>query len=93
MGRFNNGVNQPDVEQVEQWVDEFYGGLMGVFNVFFTHIDLDEIVERIEDIPFESLVLEQLTGESEEVKTIALQRISALVAAEISHLEAYAKQK
>ncbi|MGI6433773.1 MAG: hypothetical protein ACOX0F_00080 [Syntrophomonadaceae bacterium] len=91
MSRFDDENNQPDEERVEQWVEEFYGGLMNVFNGFFSHIDLKETIERIKDIPFESLVLEQLIGENEEVKLIALRRVRELADAEIEYLQGYAE--
>lgn len=91
MSRFDDENNQPDEERVEQWVEEFYGGLMNVFNGFFSHIDLKETIERIKDIPFESLVLEQLIGENEEVKLMALRRVRELADAEIEYLQGYAE--
>lgn len=91
MSRFRGIDNCPDEERVEQWVEEFYGGLMNVFNGFFTHIDLKEAIERIKDIPFESLVLDQLVGESEEVRLIARRRVRELAAAEINYLQGYAE--
>ena len=43
----------------------------------------------VKDIPFESMVLEQLAGESDEVKMTALRRIKELVDGEIEYLMGY----
>jgi hypothetical protein len=52
-------------------------------------VDLKETAERMKDIPFESMVLEQLAGESDEVKMTALRRIKELVDGEIEYLMGY----
>jgi len=91
MNGFYDDNNRLDEEMVEQWAEEFFGQLMNIFNGFFSHVDLKETVERMKDIPFESMVLEKLAGESDEVKLTALQRIKELVADEIEYLKGYLK--
>ncbi len=92
MSRFNDDDGLPSEELVEQWAEEFHGQLMNIFNGFFTQVDLKETLARIKDIPFESIVLEQLIGESDEVKLTALRRIRELVDADIEYLRGYLEQ-
>lgn len=89
MSRFNDDNGVPSEELVEQWTEEFFGQLMNIFNGFFTQVDLKETAARIEGIPFESLLLEKLIGESDEIKLAALRRIRELADAEIEYLKAY----
>ncbi|NLX88185.1 MAG: hypothetical protein GXZ09_02100 [Syntrophomonadaceae bacterium] len=89
MSVFYDDNNRFDEEKVEQWAEEFFGQLMNIFNGFFAHVDLKETAERMKDIPFESMVLEQLAGESDEVKMTALRRIKELVDGEIEYLMGY----
>jgi hypothetical protein len=92
MNRFDDEYGVPSEELVEQWTEEFYGQLMNIFNGFFTHVDLKETVARIKDIPFESMVLEKLSGESDEVKLTALRRIRELADADLDYLRGYLEQ-
>ncbi|HCF50524.1 MAG TPA: hypothetical protein DER60_09585 [Syntrophomonas sp.] len=89
MSRFYDDKNLFDEEMVEQWAEEFFGQLMNIFNGFFTQVDLEETVERIKEIPFESMVLEKLSGESDEVKLTAMRRIRELADAEIEYVQGY----
>lgn len=89
MSRFQDENGVPSEELVEQWTEEFFGQLMYIFNGFFTQVDLKETAERIAGIPFESLLLEKLIGESDEIKLTALRRIRELADAEIEYLQAY----
>lgn len=93
MSRFQDENGVPSEELVEQWTEEFFGQLMYIFNGFFTQVDLKETAERIAGVPFESLLLEKLIGESDEVKLIALRRIRELADAEIEYLQAYLEIK
>lgn len=82
-----------DEEQVEQWVEQFFTGLLNMLNGFYAQLDLRETLERLKTIPFEDLVLEQLIGESDEVKLIAIRHIRALANQEMAYLGEYAEDK
>lgn len=87
---FING--QPDDEQVENWVEEFFYNMMNILNTFFAKVELEEVADRISCVPFEKLVLEQLEDEGEEVKKIAVARINELAAMEIEYIQHYSKR-
>ena len=88
MSVFYDDNNRFDEEKVEQWAEEFFGQLMNIFNGFLPMWILRR-PRSVKDIPFESMVLEQLAGESDEVKMTALRRIKELVDGEIEYLMGY----
>ncbi|MEN6324596.1 MAG: hypothetical protein ABFD18_00075 [Syntrophomonas sp.] len=82
-----NGV--PDEDQIENWVAEFFHGLLNVFNSFFCKLELEEAVSRMSMIPFEKLVREQLEDENDEVINIAVEKIKQLTEDELDFMRAY----
>ncbi|HWP97371.1 MAG TPA: hypothetical protein VN426_11045 [Syntrophomonadaceae bacterium] len=79
-------------DQAEEWADTFFFNLMNIINVFFAQISIEETIIRLKSIDFAALALDQLENEPEEIKTIALARVSELAETEISFIEAYAEQ-
>lgn len=83
-----NGV--PDEEQIENWVAEFFHGLLNMFNSFFCKLELEEAVARMSLIPFDKLVKERLEDEKDEVVNIAVAKIKQLAEIELEFMRSYA---
>lgn len=90
LSKFESVNGKPDEEQVLEWTDACFFNLMTVFNSFFSRLDVSEAISRLRLIPFDQLVTEQLEGESEEVKNIAVTRIKELLDAELEFMDGYA---
>ncbi|KUG04217.1 hypothetical protein ASZ90_018437 [hydrocarbon metagenome] len=89
MSKFDHIDGQPDEDQVLTWTEEFFFSLLNVLNAFFSNVDIKDAAERMSLIPFDQLVLEQLTDESDAIKTIATTRVTELAEMEVSYLRAY----
>lgn len=87
--KFGSINGEPDEEQIENWVAQFYQSMSNIFNSFFSKVDLEEAVSRISLIPFEDMVREQLQGESEQVITIAVAKMKELIDTELEIMRAY----
>lgn len=83
---------KPDEEQVQNWVDEFFYNLMNILNTFYATVELEEVAERMSCVPFDKLILEQIEDEGDEVKKIAVSRITELAAIEIEYVQHYSKR-
>ncbi len=89
ISKFDHIDGKPDEDQILAWSEEFFFNLLNVLNAFFANVDIKDAVERMSLVPFEQLVLEQLTDESEGTKAIATARVKELAEMEISFLKAY----
>lgn len=89
ISKFKSVDGKPDETEVENWVETYFSSLMNIFNGFFCHVDLDDALSRMSEIPFEQLVKEQLDGESEEVIEIATAKVRELAEAELEYIKAY----
>ena len=89
MSKFDHIDGQPDEDQILTWTEEFFFSLLNVLNAFFSNVDIKDAAERMSLIPFDQLVLEQLTDESDAIKAIATTRVTELAEMEVSYLRAY----
>lgn len=87
--RFDHVNGKPDEDQVCDWVDQFFFGLLNTLNSFYAQVELKNAGERLNAVPFDKLVLEQLAGETDEVKEIAVSRVKELLDNEVEFLNAY----
>ena len=87
--RFNNIDGRPDEDQVCDWTDQFFFGLLNTLNSFYAQVEFKNAGERLKAVPFDRLVLEQLAGESDEIREIAVNRVKELLDNEIEFLNAY----
>lgn len=87
--RFDHIDGRPDEDQVCNWTDGFFFSLLNTLNSFYAQVEFKNASERLQAVPFDKLVLEQLTGESDEVMEIALNRVKELLDNEIEFLKAY----
>lgn len=87
--RFNlvNGV--PDREQIEEWAEEYFQGLLRMMNLFYARTDLTSILENMEAIKFSQMAAQELDGEPPEVIKIAVNIIDEIAAREIEYIKAY----
>ncbi|WP_276621419.1 hypothetical protein [Syntrophomonas wolfei] len=89
---FHNGDGTPDVDKIESWVENYFHSVFNILNSFLCTVDIKEATDRMQDIPFEGLVREQLENEDEEVIKIAVDHIKELAQAEIEIMKAYCPQ-
>lgn len=90
--KLSNEDGTPDVEQIEEWVEGYFYSVLNILNGFLCTVDIHEATARMDDVPFDNLVREQLENESDEVIQIAITRIKELAAAEIEVMKAYCEQ-
>ncbi|NLJ72494.1 MAG: hypothetical protein GX333_05750 [Syntrophomonadaceae bacterium] len=89
LSRFEKIDDKYNYEQIENWAENFFFNLLNMFNAFFVHIELAEVVLRMEAIPFTELVVEQLENENEEVIKIASNKVEELATLEIDFMKSY----
>lgn len=87
--KFSSDDGTPDVEKIETWVDNYFYTVLNILNGFLATVDIQEATDRMEDIPFDNLIREQLEDEDEQVIQIAIARIKELAEAEIEVMKAY----
>jgi hypothetical protein len=87
--KFSNDDGSPDVEQIENWAEGYFYSVFNILNGFLCTVDIKEATDRMDDIPFEHLVREQLENEDEQVIKIATARIKELAKDEIEVMKAY----
>jgi hypothetical protein len=89
ISKFEHVDGQPVEEQVEEWAETYFFNLMNILNPFLSHVEVADAVERLKNIPFDQLVIEELEGEDQAVLTIAVNKIREMAEAEISFQESY----
>lgn len=89
---FCNEDGTPDIEEIESWTDNYFNSVFNILNGFLCTVDIKEATARMKDIPFESLIREQLESEDEHVIQIAVAHIKELAQAEIEIMQAYCEQ-
>jgi len=82
-----NGV--PDSEQIEEWAESYFQGLLTMMNLFYSRTDMSEVLKSMEAIPFNQMAAQELDGESLEVIEIAMNLIDEIAAREIEYIKAY----
>lgn len=86
---FRNDDGALNVEEIESWVDSYFFSVLNILNGFFAQVDIKEATSRMDDIPFDNLVREQLENEDEEIIKIASAHMRELAEAEIEVMKAY----
>ena len=82
-----NGV--PDSEQIEEWAEGYFQGLINMMNVFYSRTDMAGVLQSMEAIPFNQMAAKELEDESLEVIEIAMTLIDEIAAREIEYIRAY----
>lgn len=82
-----NGV--PDSEQIEEWAEQYFQGLLTMMNLFYSRTDMAEVLKSMEAIPFNQMAAQELAGESPEVIEIAMALVDEIAAREIEYIKAY----
>ena len=82
-----NGV--PDSEQIEEWAESYFQGLVNMMNVFYSRTDMVGVLQSMEAIPFNQMAAKELEDESLEVIEIAMTLIDEIAAREIEYIRAY----
>lgn len=93
VGEFYTQDGQPDIDQIEEWVESYFSIVMNMINGFLSSVDIKEAAARIKDIPFEQLVREQLADESDEVVAIAAAKMKELAEMQVAYLQSYAESR
>jgi len=93
VSRFNliNGV--PDSEQVEEWVESYFQGLLKMMNPFYSKVNLKEVLNSIKAIRFDQLAAKELAGESPQIIEMATNLINEMAKSEIEYMEAYVEKE
>jgi hypothetical protein len=89
---FTNEDGTPNVDEIESWAEQYFQSVFNILNGFLCKVDIKDATERMEDIPFDSLVREQLENEDEEIIAIAVAYIKELAQAEIDIMRAYCEK-
>lgn len=84
--KINGKINE---QEIETWADNYFYVLMNIFNNFLSRLDVQEALSRLEQIPFDNLVREELEDENEEIISLAVARVSELLEIELDFMRAY----
>jgi hypothetical protein len=87
--RFYDQEGRLDPELVELWAEGFCQDLLNIINGFYARVEMDEVLQRMQDMPFQRMAAEQLEGLSDEVIVLALDLVGTIAAREIEYLQAY----
>jgi len=87
--RFNLIDGVPDAEQIEEWTENYFQGLLKMMNLFYSRTDMAEVLKSMEAIPFNQMAAQELAGESLEVIEMAMNLIDEIAAREIEYIRAY----
>jgi len=91
MSRFSSTGGMPDELEVESWAEGYFQNIVTLLNSFFTQVEPKEALARMEIIPFDKMVADELEGESEEIINIAVAKIKELMQIEFEFMRAYLK--
>lgn len=80
---------EPDLEQIEEWAEEYYSGLLNMMKPLLARAEINDMLNSLAAIPFEKLVTEALAGESPAVIKLAIDQTKQIAAREISYIQAY----
>ncbi len=83
-----NGV--PDSEQIQEWAESYFQGLINMMNCFYSRTDMAGVLQSMEAVPFNQMAAKELEDESLEVIEIAMTLIDEIAAREIEYIRAYA---
>lgn len=89
LSKFTCTDGVPDESQIEEWVDTYFHNLLTLFNSFLSKVDVNEAVVRMEAIPFNQLVAEELEGESPQIIEIAVKRVIEMAEIELEFMRSY----
>lgn len=79
----------PDPEQIEDWAEEYYTGLMNMIKPLWGFAGIGDVLKSMAAIPVEKLVTEELAGENATVIKSAVEQVKQIAAREISYIKAY----
>jgi hypothetical protein len=79
----------PDLEQIEEWAEDYYTGLLNMMKPLWGLADINDMLNSMAGIPFDKLVTEELAGESEAVIKLAIDQTKQIAAREIRYIQAY----
>ena len=79
----------PDSQQIEEWAESYFQGLLTMLNLFYSRTDMSEVLKSMEAIPFNQMAAQELDGESLEVIELAMDLINEIAAREIEYIRAY----
>ncbi|MGE5372825.1 MAG: hypothetical protein ACM3QZ_12620 [Solirubrobacterales bacterium] len=88
--RFSDLQGTINHDALEEWAESYFQSLMGLLNTFFNKVDPAVVAERLEAVPVEDLVKEQLEDELEPVQARAIELVRELLADEVDYYKAYA---
>lgn len=87
--KFDLSGKTPIEDQVLDWTEQFFYNLMNILNAFYTRVSIEDSLTSLKAIDFTRLVLDQLEGESDEIKALATARVAELARVEIEYMESY----
>jgi len=87
--RFEHIDGIPDIEQIEEWAENYYQSLLTMMNPLFSHVNMNDVVDSLSAIQFNRLVSEELTGESAEIIKLAMECVEKVADREIEYIKAY----
>ena len=87
--RFEHIDGIPDIEQIEEWDENYYQRLLTMMNPLFSRVPIDDVVNSLSAIQFNKLVTEELAGESSEIIKLAMEYIAKVADREIEYIKAY----
>jgi hypothetical protein len=82
-----NGI--PDSEQIEEWAESYFQGLLQMMNHFYSRADINEVLKSMEAAPFDQMAAKELEGESPEVIAVAMKLVNEMAQREIAYIKAY----
>jgi hypothetical protein len=79
----------PDLEQIEEWAEDYYNGLLNMMKPLWGLADINDVLKSMAGIPFDKLVTEQLAGESATLIKLVIDQIKQIADREIEYIKAY----
>ncbi len=80
---------EPDLEQIEEWAEDYYNGLLNMMKPLWGLADINDVLKSMAGIPFNKLVTEELAGESATLIKLAIDQVNQIAAREIEYIKAY----
>ncbi|MDD3365354.1 MAG: hypothetical protein PHZ03_10270 [Syntrophomonas sp.] len=87
--KFNIIDGVPDLEQIEEWAEDYYNGVLSMMKPLWGFIDINDVLKSMAGISFDKLVTEELVGESAAVIKLAIDQVNQIAAREIEYIKAY----
>ncbi|PKM76967.1 MAG: hypothetical protein CVU90_09530 [Firmicutes bacterium HGW-Firmicutes-15] len=87
--KFNLIDGVPDLEQIEEWAEEYYNGLVSMMKPLWGLADINDVLKSMAGIPFDKLVTDELAGESATLINLAIDQVKQIGTREIEYIKAY----